>query len=83
VGHEQIAQGVLSTDGVGPCWVIVAFLACNRIYIQHLTSTQLPPRVGFYWAQVALQHMAEDLDDKIAKTKGDQEIEDVCLFGGN
>jgi hypothetical protein len=81
VRHEQIAQGVLSTDGVGPCWVIVVFLACNRIYIQHLTSTQLPPRVGFYWAQVALQRMVRYLVLKITETTGDQEIVHVCLFG--
>jgi hypothetical protein len=80
--NYQIAQSVLATAGVGPCWVVVAFLTENKIYIDHLTSLQLPDNASYCSAQTALETMVKRLYEAIGRANENLKIKYVCLFGG-
>ncbi len=83
MGKFETAQGVLTSNGVGPCWRVVVFLSENKIFIDHLTSLQLPNNASYRSAQRALEKMATHLYDLLDRDNGNSKIEYVCLFGGN
>jgi hypothetical protein len=81
LNDDAIVQGVLATNGVGPCWAGVVFLANNKIYMTHIPGVAVPKDASFTSAQEALEDMVEGLYEKMQEVGEILAIESVCLLG--
>ena len=83
---QVVAKYAIASNGVGPCWIILAFLSGNYIYLDHNPMMKTKNRVNDRKAIDALQSFLETLQGEtgsleIVQGKGNVHLESVCLFG--